>query len=392
MDKTPNSMRKYIGIFGKTNAGKSSLFNALLGQEVAIVSEVSGTTGDPVSKAAELLGYGAVTLVDTAGFDDFSQLGEKRMKKTKEVQDRCDLIIWVEDISDEQKVSIDFGKTPVLKVYTKCDKIDKTVLLEKIQAEPGSVFITDYNGAELSALHEKLIEMLSKQERDDETFVGDILKAGDTVVLVMPIDSAAPKGRLILPQVQILRDCLDHNITAICTTPDMLAKTLDESKIVNLVICDSQVFDEVSRIVPTMIDLTSFSMILANKSGRINQLIEGTRAIRLLEDNDKVLMLEACTHNTTHEDIGRVKIPTLLQKVTGKKLSFTYMTGYDFPENISEYRLIIQCGGCMINKRTVESRLEKFQEINVPVTNYGVVLAYLSGILDRASKIFINNN
>ncbi len=392
MENTPNSMRKYIGILGKTNAGKSSLFNALLGQDISIVSEISGTTTDPVSKAAELLGYGAVTFVDTAGLGDLTELGTQRTEKTKEIKNRCDLIIWAEDIGDVQSRSINFGATPVVKVYTKCDKIDKDSLMKRKQAEPESIFIEKYNNSEITALRKRIVELLIKQERDDETFLGNILKAGDTVVLVIPIDSAAPKGRLILPQVQVMRDCLDHNITAICVTPDMLDRTLKKTKNVRLVICDSQVFGEASKIVPEDMDITSFSVILANKSGRIRQLIEGTRVISLLKDNDKILMLEACTHNTTHEDIGRVKIPTLLQKITGKKLNFTHMVGYDFPNNISEYSLVIQCGGCMINKRTVENRLEEFERNSIPVTNYGIVLAYLNGILDRASKVFADNN
>ncbi len=392
MDKTPTSMRKYIGVFGRTNAGKSSLFNALLGQNAAIVSEISGTTTDPVSKAMELVGYGAVTLVDTAGFDDFTQLGEYRTGKTNEIQSRCDLAIWVEDISEIEKSNIDFGNIPIIKVYTKCDKIDRNILADKKQQEPKAVFVEDYSDSQLAVLRERIIDVLSKQERDDETLTGGILSAGNTAVLVIPIDSAAPKGRLILPQVQVLRDCLDNNITAICTTPDMLDNVLNQIEKVDLVICDSQVFGKVAQIVPNDIPLTSFSMILANKSGRIRQLIDGTKVIADLKDNDKILMLEACTHNTTHEDIGRVKIPKLLQKITGKTLNFTHMTGYDFAENVSEYSLIIQCGGCMINKKTIQNRLDEFEKRSIPVTNYGVILAYLNGILDRASKIFMKNN
>ncbi len=392
MEKTPASMRKYIGIFGNTNSGKSTLFNALLGQNMAIVSPQSGTTTDPVSKAMELLGYGAVTLFDTAGFGDATALGTQRTQKTKDILKRCDLAILVEDISAPEKSNIDFGSIPTIKVYTKCDKLDADTLENKKQTEPDAVYIKEYSESELSALREKMVELLREQNRDDETFLGNILKSGSTVILVIPIDSAAPKGRLILPQVQVLRDCLDHNITAICTAPDMLEKILGETNKVDLVICDSQIFGEVSKIVTDNVELTSFSILLANKSGRIKQLIDGTKVIENLKDNDKILMLEACTHSTTHEDIGRVKIPQMLQNATGKKLSFTHRTGYDFSEDFFEYDLIIQCGGCMINKRTVQNRLEEFEKNNIPVTNYGVVLAYLNGILDKASGIFIKNN
>ncbi len=392
MEKSPVSMRKYIGIFGRTNAGKSSLFNALLGQSIAIVSDVCGTTTDPVSKVMELLDYGSVTLVDTAGFGDLSELGEKRIKKTKDILNRCDLVIYVEDINDNKEDKFDFGKVPVITVYTKCDKSDKEIILKKKAENPDAVYVEEYSESAMSSLRKKIIDTFLKQERDDGTFLGSILKPGDTAVLVIPIDSEAPKGRLILPQVQILRDCLDNNITAICTTPKMLTNILGKVQKNDLVICDSQIFGEVAKIVPPDIELTSFSILLANKSGRIKQLIEGTKAIERLKNNDKILMLEACTHNTTHEDIGRVKIPRLLQKVTGKKLHFTHLNGFDFSEDFSEYSLIIQCGGCMINKRTIANRLERFEEMNIPVTNYGVVLAYLNGILDRASKIFTKNN
>ncbi len=392
MEKTPASMRKYIGIFGRTNAGKSSLFNALLEQDTAIVSEIVGTTTDPVSKAMELVGYGAVTLVDTAGFEDFSELGEKRAEKTAEIKNRCDLIIWVEDISQSEKITVDFGTIPKISVYTKCDKADKNFLDDFKKKNPDGIYIEKYSEDEIAELCDKIREELLKQSRDDDTLIGDILKSGDTAVLVIPIDSAAPKGRLILPQVRTIRDCIEHNISAICTSPEMLEKVLAETNRVDLVVTDSQIFDEVARTVPNDIMLTSFSMLLANQSGRIKQLIEGTKAIPKLKDKDKILMLEACTHNTTHEDIGRVKIPGLLKKITGKDLIFTHLTGYDFSENFSEYSLIIQCGGCMINKRTVQNRLEMFAKSNVLVTNYGVVLAYLNGILDRASKIFVNNN
>ncbi len=391
LEKTPLSLRKHIGIFGKTNVGKSSLFNGLLGQNTAIVSQISGTTTDPITKAMELIPYGPVSLIDTAGLGDETVLGEKRIEKTREIFDRCDLAIYVREASDTSD-ELDFGKLPFVKVFTKIDLMDEKVL-EKCKADnPDAVFLSGYEEEDLKELKEKLVEMLKRQERDDETLLGNLVNQGGTVVFVIPIDEAAPKGRLILPQVQALRDCLDHGIKAVCVTPELLAETLSETKNVDLVVTDSQAFAVVEKIVPEDISLTSFSMLLANQKGKIAQLIEGTKAIKELQDGDELLMLEACTHSTTHNDIGKVKIPNLLKKVTGKELKFTHLSGYDISVDLKKFKMVIQCGGCMINKKAIQSRLEKFEEKQIPVTNYGVVLAYLTGILDRASKIFLDNN
>ena len=388
MEKTPLSMRKHIVIFGNTNSGKSSLFNALLGQDVSIVSEVKGTTTDPVTKAMELIGYGPVAIVDTAGFDDETQLGKKRVQKTEEILKRADLILWVNDINSPQE-SINFGEVPFVKIYTKCDKMEAGTIEEKENKEPDAVFIKEYSEEELSALMKKISEILKKQQPDDESLLKGLVPEGSFVVMVVPIDSAAPKGRLILPQVQAIRDCLDNKIKSIVVRPDMLEETLNEMPGVSLVITDSQAFFEVDKIVPAEIPLTSFSMLLANQKGRIRQLVDGAKRINSLQDGDNILMIEACTHSSTHEDIGKVKIPALLQKKTGKKLNFTHLSGYDFPENVDKYSLVIQCGGCMINKRTIQNRLEFLEEKNIPVTNYGVILSALNGILERTSKIFI---
>ena len=389
MEKTPLSMRKHIAIFGKTNAGKSSLFNGLLKQDVSIVSSVKGTTTDPVIKAMELIPYGPVTLIDTAGLGDDTVLGSSREKKTKDILNRCDLVLWVSDINEEDSEKPDFGNIPVVEVFTKCDLAHKERIEHKRSVSPQGVFLWGYDEEMLTPLKNKMVEELSKQERDDETLLGDIVPSGGMVVLVIPIDGAAPKGRLILPQVQTIRDCLDHNIRAVSTTVEGLAKTLDELENVDLVVTDSQVFGEVDPLVPKSIPLTSFSMLLANQKGKIKQLIEGTKIISALNDGDEILMLEACTHSTTHEDIGRVKIPALLKKYTGKDLKFTHLSGFDLPENLEKYKMIIQCGGCMINKKTISNRLALFQQKNIPVTNYGVVLAYLNGISERAAQIFV---
>ena len=388
MEKTPLSMRKHIVIFGNTNSGKSSLFNALLGQDVSIVSEVKGTTTDPVTKAMELIGYGPVAIVDTAGFDDETQLGKKRVQKTEEILKRADLILWVNDINSPQE-SINFGAVPFVKIYTKCDKMEAGTIEEKENKEPDAFFVKEYSEEELSALMKKISEILKKQQPDDESLLKGLVPQGSFVVMVVPIDSAAPKGRLILPQVQAIRDCLDNKIKSIVVRPDMLEETLNEMPGISLVITDSQAFFEVDKIVPAEIPLTSFSMLLANQKGRIRQLVDGAKRINSLQDGDNILMIEACTHSSTHEDIGKVKIPALLQKKTGKKLNFTHLSGYDFPENVDKYSLVIQCGGCMINKRTIQNRLEFLEEKNIPVTNYGVILSALNGILERTSKIFI---
>lgn len=388
MEKTPVSLRKHIAIFGQTNAGKSTLFNAILGQDVSIVSKVSGTTTDPVIKTMELIPYGPVTLVDTAGLGDSTELGEQRIKKTKDILMRTDLVLYVRDINQENIEDFDFGETAKINVYTKCDIADEERINEINQIDKDAVFIYEHSENGLRVLKERMVEELKKQDRDDETLLGNVVPQRGTVVLVIPIDEAAPKGRLILPQVQTIRDCLDHNIKAVVTTVETLEETLSELKSVNLVVTDSQAFHQVSEIVPQSTELTSFSMLLANQKGRINQLIDGTKAISSLCDGDEILMLESCTHSTTHDDIGRVKIPMLLQKKTGKELKFTHVSGHDFPEDIKKYKLIIQCGGCMINKRTIQNRLSIFEKENIPVTNYGVILAYLNGILDRASKVF----
>ncbi len=392
MEKTPLSMRKHIAIFGQTNAGKSTLFNGILGQEVSIVSEVSGTTTDPVTRAMELIPYGPVALIDTAGLGDTTELGKAREKKTADILARTDLVLYVRDINDDAETEIDFGKTPVIRVYTKCDTAAKD-RIDKVKAENSdAVFVFGHTTEKLAELKAKMVSVLNSMEQETETLLGNIVPNGGMVVLVIPIDDAAPKGRLILPQVRTIRDCLDNNIRAVTTTVEMLPQTLDELKNIDLVVTDSQAFAKVDAVVPENIPLTSFSMLLANQKGRIGQLIKGTEIIEKLKDGDEILVLEACTHNTTHDDIGKVKIPSLLQKKTGKKLNFTHLSGHDFPEDVEKYSLVIQCGGCMINKKTIQNRLDIFEQKNIPVTNYGVILAFLTGISKRASAVFKNAN
>lgn len=386
MENTPVSMRKHVVITGKTNAGKSTLLNSLLGQETSIVSEIKGTTTDPVLKAMELIPYGPIALIDTAGIGDDTALGLKRTEKTKRMLDRADLVISVMDASDADVTSTD-TKLPYILVFTKCEKLN-TAAVDKLKAEyPDAVFMSDYCKTGLEELKGKIIAELKKQDRDDDTFIGDLLPEGSTVVLVTPIDSAAPKGRLILPQVQILRDCLDNNMTAYVTKENTLKDALDNLKRVDLVITDSQAFKLVNEIVPPSVPLTSFSMILARKKGNFKQFLDGTEHILKLKSGDRVLVLEGCTHNTTHEDIGKVKLPKLIEKRTGAKCVYEHRAGYDFPDNLDGYSLALSCGMCMINKQEINSRLEKLNKAGVPVVNYGIALAYLNGILDRAKAI-----
>ena len=386
MENTPISMRKHVVITGKTNAGKSTLLNSLLGQETSIVSEIKGTTTDPVLKAMELIPYGPIALIDTAGIGDDTALGLKRTEKTKRMLDRADLVISVMDASDADVTPTD-TKLPYILVFTKCEKLS-TAAADKLKAEyPDAVFMSDYCKTGLEELKGKMIAELKKQDRDDDTFIGDLLPEGSTVVLVTPIDSAAPKGRLILPQVQILRDCLDNNMTAYVTKENTLKDALDNLKKVDLVITDSQAFKLVNEIVPPSVPLTSFSMILARKKGNFKQFLDGAEHILKLKSGDRVLVLEGCTHNTTHEDIGKVKLPKLIEKRTGAKCVYEHRAGYDFPDNLDGYSLALSCGMCMINKQEINSRLEKLKKAGVPVVNYGIALAYLNGILDRAKAI-----
>lgn len=389
MEKTPLSMRKHIAIFGSTNVGKSTLFNKLLGQEAAIVSEISGTTTDPVTKAMELIPYGPVALIDTAGLGDETALGGPRTEKTMTVLNRADLILYVRDINlDNTDEKISVGKdVPVINVFTKCDLADSEKI-EKVMSEfPDAVLMRDYDESSMETLRRKMIDELKKQERDDETLIGDLLPRGSRLILVCPIDSEAPKGRLILPQVQLIRDCLDHGMKTYVTTETTLSEALSELKGADLVVTDSQAFKTVDKLVPSGIKLTSFSMLLARQKGNFRQLCDGADAIDRLTKDSRVLMLEGCTHNTSHEDIGRVKIPRLIEKYTGFKPEFEYYAGYSTPDDFGEYDLIIQCGMCMINKQEVRSRLSAAERQGVPVTNYGIALAKLNGILDRASEI-----
>lgn len=393
MEKTPIAFRTHVSIFGNTNAGKSSLFNKIIGQDMTIVSDKEGTTTDPVTKAMELIPYGPIALTDTAGLSDTTEIGNQRAAKTKSVLSRTDFAIYAADCSsfceeDYAKAKGLFEKHKIghILVFTKSDlTADKAA-----NNYPGAVFVSVNDDASIDALKKRLLEELSKIAPEEETMIGDLLPPSSTVVMVVPIDSEAPKGRLILPQVQFLRDCLDHGIKCVVTRDTELKETLDELNKTDLVVTDSQAFKFVSSVVSDDIPLTSFSMLMAKMKGDLQKLIKGADAIDNLKDGSRVLMAEACTHNASHEDIGRVKIPSLLKKYTGKDLKFDFYVHHDFPENLSDYDLVIHCGGCMINSRSMMNRIDFCEENGVPITNYGVTLAYLNGILQRSRRIFEN--
>ena len=394
MNSTPNANRKHIAIYGKTNAGKSSLINRLLNQEVSLVSETKGTTTDPVSKAMELIPVGPVLFIDTAGLDDKSELGEMRVKKTLEVLKRTDIALYIMDINDldlekynETKLRFKKYNIPYITVINKIDLVNEKELNKLKKEFKEAVFLSTSTGFGIEVLREELIKKI-QQEEDELPLVGDLLPYNSKVILVVPIDSEAPKGRLILPQVQCIRDCLDHGIKSYVVRDTELESALEEMKDVDLVITDSQAFKRVDKIVPKDIKLTSFSILFARQKGELNSFVEGAKKIEELNKDSKILISESCSHNVSHEDIGRVKIPKMLNKYVGAELNYEFRVGSDFPEDIEKYDLIIHCGACMINRKTVVNRINYCKEKNISITNYGVVIAYLTGILERTLSIF----
>ncbi|MCL1993487.1 MAG: [FeFe] hydrogenase H-cluster maturation GTPase HydF [Spirochaetes bacterium] len=390
MKDTPRGMLRHIAIFGKTNAGKSTLFNLLTGQENAIVSEKAGTTTDPVVKNMELLPFGPVVLIDTAGLDDASELGGQRVKKTRAFARRADIGIFLKEIGEAGDFPADsFFTGEKIQAFTKCDLADSQTLEAAKKRHPDALFISKGNKGDIESFKKTLVEKLAGMGGiEEDSLVGDLVPPGGRVVMVVPVDSGAPKGRLILPQVQFLRDCLDHGIKTYVTRDSELEGALADIGRIDLVVTDSQIFAFVDKTVPANIPLTSFSMLLARQNGDLRQLIDGLGVITSLQDGDKILMLETCTHNHSHEDIGKVKIPRLLEKFCGKKLEYDFYSGYDMPDDLTGYALAILCGGCMVSKREMLSRLRLLKESGIPATNYGVVLAYLNGILDRSKIIF----
>ena len=395
--KALKSQRLHIGIFGKTNVGKSSLLNKITGQEISIVSDISGTTTDVVEKSMELLPIGPVNFLDTAGVNDASALAKERIEKTKKIINRVDVALIVLDFNgiDEFEIAlIDEFKTlniPYLIVVNKTDiKEISPNKLEELKTYSENILITSTTSDKdlVTNLKKSLIKLLPDEFINSPKIVGDILGEKSIVILVVPIDKEAPKGRLILPQVQTIRDLLDSNCISLVVQENELDNAINSLKTVpSLVITDSQAFKNVNQIVPRSIPLTSFSILFARLKGDLGAFIEGANAIDKLQDGDKVLILESCTHHAIEDDIGKVKIPNLIRKKTGKNIVFEHKSGHDFPE-ISQYKLIIHCGACMTNRREVLSRILIANNNNVPITNYGITISYCLGILDRAVEIF----
>ena len=395
--KSLKSMRLHIGIFGKTNVGKSSFLNRITNQDVSIVSEIAGTTPDVVEKSMELLPIGPVTFLDTAGVDDFSDLGQERIEKTLKIFNRTDVAVIICDYngidSFEKDLIEKFNelKIPFIIVVNKTDiqgVNDET--LKELNSICPHILITSTKTDDnlIHRFKEILIRLLPEDFVNSPKIAGDLVPEKSTVVLVTPIDKQAPKGRLILPQVQTIRDLLDSNCITIVVKESELQDTLDNLKTPpSLVITDSQAFKTVDAIVPKDIPLTSFSILFARLKGDLSEFEKGAKAIENLKDGDKVLILESCTHHAIEDDIGKVKIPNLLKQKTGKELIIEHYSGHDFPE-ISQYSLIIHCGACMTNRREILSRILISSQKQVPITNYGLTISYCLGILDRALNIF----
>ena len=390
MNQTPAGERVHIAFFGRRNAGKSSLVNAFTGQELAIVSEVKGTTTDPVYKAMELLPVGPVQIIDTPGIDDVGELGELRIRKTRQVLNKCDLAIVVADASaplgkaEEELIALVQAKQiPYLLVWNKADLLDTVP-----QGEKNVLWVSARTGLHLQELKEQAAA-LAMQREPAHPLVADLLSEGDTVVLVVPIDKAAPKGRLILPQQQTIRDILEAGASALVWRDTELAAVLDQMPVPpRLVITDSQVFACVNKVVPPSVPLTSFSILMARYKGDLSLAVAGAAAVNRLNDGDRVLIAEGCTHHRQCDDIGTAKLPRWIQEYTGTTPSFTFASGTEFPDDLSPYRLVVHCGACMLREQEVKYRLACCRAQGIPVTNYGILIAYLNGILPRTLALF----
>lgn len=395
MQDTPRANRLHIAIFGRRNAGKSSLINAITGQEIALVSNLAGTTTDPVYKTMELLPIGPVVIIDTAGLDDTGEIGELRIKKTKEVMDKTDLAILLftpesYDFSLEKEWFNELveRKIPVIGVINKIDTSnsnDKQNLeIEKAFDVP-FVRVSAKDRTNIGKLKEA-IQTNSPLDFEKESIVGSLVKPKDLVILVAPQDIQAPKGRLILPQVQVIRDLLDHDAMVLTVKDTELQDMLNAlNRKPDLVITDSQVFHKVDEIIPKDVPLTSFSVLMAGFKGDLDILANGAKAIKNLKPGDKILIAESCTHHALKNDIGREKLPNWLNEKVGGELDITVVAGIDFPEDLSEYKLIFHCGACMFNRKQLLTRLIRASEQHVPITNYGLAIAELKGILDRVT-------
>ena len=396
MLSTTKGLRLHIGFFGKRNAGKSSLVNKIIGQELSVVSNVKGTTTDVNQKSMELLPVGPVTLLDTAGIDDIGELGSLRVEKTKKALLRCDVVVFVSDFEPLTEIEKNFlseiknKNIPIISVINKNDlgqiiPLDFEFLVQNANVVLNTSAIKKDNF--VVEFISSLIKIVPDEFVNSKIIMSDIVHENETAVLVIPIDKEAPKGRIILPQVNAIREMLDNNSISIVVTPDKLKQAIDNQKIKpKLVVCDSQAFKEVAEIVPDDIMLTSFSILFARLKGDLKTLYLGAEKIDKLKDDDTILILESCSHHPVEDDIGRVKIPKLLRAYTNKKLNFEHYSGHDFPTSIEKYSLIIHCGACMTTRREVLNRINIAKENNVEITNYGITIAKCLGILKRAIK------
>lgn len=390
MEKTPKSLRLHIAIMGRVNSGKSSFLNLITGQEVSITSQQEGTTTDVVEKNQELLPLGPITWLDTAGFGDKTNLGDKRIEKTFAVFDRSDIVILVSEGNSygdyEKQIVSEAAKRnlPLIKVFNKAD-------IFPAEGEGIAVNSTDRSCRDkvLNQLKAELIKVCPEDYIAPPAVLGDLVPAHSQIVMVIPIDFEAPKGRLIMPQVQAIRDGLDYDqIVTIVKENDYLIALNNMKMPPALVVCDSQVVDFMVENTPLSIPCTTFSILFARLKGDIVKLVEGAAAINHLKDGDKVLIAESCTHHAVEDDIGRVKIPRWLLAKTGKSLEINHVAGHDFPVDLADYKLVIQCGGCMHNRREILSRINKCESLNVPITNYGICISELKGVLERVLEPF----
>jgi len=393
LNDTPSSERVHIGFFGMRNAGKSSLVNRVTGQELSVVSEVKGTTTDPVRKAMELLPLGPVVIIDTPGLDDTGYLGEKRVAQTRKILDMIDIAVLVKeagnDLFAEETELINIFREKDVPYIIACNKSD--LGLDNKLTGDNVITVSAATGENIHELKEMLAAFGKKTVTEDH-LVSDLLRKGEMVILVVPIDESAPKGRLILPQQQVMRDILDAGCFFATCQPSELQATLDSLKTPpQLVITDSQAFGEVSKIVPEDVDLTSFSILMARYKGDLRQLTEGARKLADLKDGDKVLIAEGCTHHRQCNDIGTVKLPNLIRKYSGAEPEFSFVSGGDFPEDISGYDLIVHCGACMLNNKAMKHRLDVAKNAGTPIVNYGVAIAQMKGILDRSLQRFLSS-
>ena len=389
LNDTPAASRVHIGFFGRRNAGKSSVVNAVTGQDIAVVSDVLGTTTDPVFKAMELLPVGPVEIIDTPGFDDEGALGELRVQKTKQILNKTDIAVLVVDSAvgktacDEELISL-FSEKGIsfIVVYNKSD------IKEHSCTEDNEIAVSATDKKNIFELKEKIAK-IAKENESDKRLIADLIDKDELIVLVIPIDAAAPKGRLILPQQQTIRDILDSGACAVCVRDTEYATLLKNlGKKPSLVVCDSQAFERVNRETPDDISLTSFSILFARMKGNLKTVVESVKAIDSLSDGDTVLISEGCTHHRQCGDIGTEKLPNWIKKYTGKEINFEVTSGTGFTEEFSKYKMIIHCGGCMLNEKEMQYRQKKAMENNTPITNYGTAIAYMNGILKRSTSIF----